>query len=170
LGIGTNAPSATIDVLGTSRFGDHATNYASISATGRLSYVGSARKQWTKYTADTVTLGAGTSANTVADLRTMTDGLFYNVQEAASAPGMNLIVDFINVKAFEKCRVLAGYEGAGTHALALQLFNWTTSAWDTFNAMQSGTYDILTANGYILENYEFTVYDDTNYIGTAGNL
>jgi hypothetical protein len=31
-------------------------NYAQIGTTGRLSYVGSARKQWTKYTANTVTL------------------------------------------------------------------------------------------------------------------
>jgi hypothetical protein len=145
-------------------------NNTTISKNGRLSYVGSARKQWTKYTANTVTLTAGTSADTVADLRTMTDGLFYTVVETATTPGIDLIVDFINVTAFEKCRVLAGYEGAGTHALALQLYNWTTSAWDTFNAMQTGTYDITTANGYILENYEFTVYDDTNYIGTAGNL
>jgi hypothetical protein len=147
-----------------------ATNYTNVTNAGRLSYVGSARKVWNKYTADTVTLTNGTSANTVADLRTMTDGLFYNVTEAAGVPGINLIVDFINVTAFEKCRVLGAYEGSATHAVAIQLYNWTTATWDTFNALQNSHADVTTAGGYILNNEEFTVYDDTNYIGTAGNL
>lgn len=136
---------------------------------GRYSHLGTARKTWTKHTAASVTVTAGTSASVVAALQTMADGSFYTLTEAAATPGMDLIVDFTSISAFEKCRVLGGYNGIGSHAVAIQVYNWSTAAWDTFNAMQVGTWNITTAGGYILGNYEFRVYDDTNYIGTGGD-
>jgi hypothetical protein len=39
------------------------------------------------------------------------------------------------------CRILGEYTGSTSHAVAIQVYNWTTSAWDTFNAMQTGYLD-----------------------------
>ena len=44
VGIGTTGPGAKLHVVGTSRFGDQATNYLEISSTGAVSLVGSAKK------------------------------------------------------------------------------------------------------------------------------
>lgn len=149
------------------RFGD-GTNQTSISGTGRYTHAGTARKTWTKYTANSVTLTAGTSASSVTDLQTMTDGNYYTLTEAAATPGQDLIIDFVSVTAFEQVRLLLGYNGVGSHAIALQIYNWSSAAWDTFNDLQNGTYQ-TTAGAVILHNASFRVYDDTNYIGTGGN-
>ena len=42
VGVGIPVPLAKLDVVGTSRFGDSATNYTGISATGDVSFAGSA--------------------------------------------------------------------------------------------------------------------------------
>ena len=42
VGVGTAAPSSSLDVLGTTRLGDHATNYTLVGATGNISQVGTA--------------------------------------------------------------------------------------------------------------------------------
>lgn len=168
VGINTTSPDKTLQVVGDVKIGDDNTNYA-LFTTGRLSYVGTARKAWTKYTAQSVTVTAGTSTSVVGDLQTMQDGSFYTLTEAAATPGMDLIVDFTNVKAFENVRILGAYDGFATHAVACQVYNWATAAWNTFDSIQSQAFDITTANGNILCNQEFHVYDDTNYIGTGGD-
>jgi len=127
---------------------------------------------WTKMTAASVTLAAGASANVVADLRTAFDGLFYAIAEAAATPGINLIVDFTGVTNFNWVQIIAGYAGSGTHSLGIQLYHWGTASWHTFNGIQTGTHDITTANGNILENYSFFVPVNTPsnpYIGTGGS-
>ncbi len=43
LGIGTNAPTESLDVKGTTRFGDQTTNYSGFSSTGVLTQKGTAR-------------------------------------------------------------------------------------------------------------------------------
>ena len=42
VGIGTLQPAAKLDVVGTTRLGDSATNYVNVGATGNMSFVGSA--------------------------------------------------------------------------------------------------------------------------------
>lgn len=157
-----------LNVHGNARIGT-GQNTSEFESDGKLRYNGTARKKWTKYTANSITLTNGTSGNAVSDLQTMSDGTFYDLTEAASTPGINLIVDFISVTAFETVRVLGGYNGSSTHSLAIQVYNWNSAAWNTFNAMQTGLWDISTAGEYILGNYQFTVFDDANYIGTGGD-
>jgi hypothetical protein len=98
----------------------------------------------------------------------MTDWSYYTVTEASGVPWIDLIVDFVSVTAFSMCRTLWEYTGWTTHWVAIQVYNWTTSAWDTFNSMQTG-FSQTTAWSVILNNYEFNVYDDTNYIWTSAN-
>ena len=70
---------------------------------------------------------------------------------------------------FTWVNVIAGYEGSATHGVALQLYNWSSAAWDTFDAIENGYADVTTADGYILSNHDFVVPSDTNYIGTGAN-
>jgi hypothetical protein len=152
------------------RLGDATpTNYTQFDADGDMTQVGTARIDWTKKTANSVTLSAGTSTDTVTDLQTMADGNFYDITEAAATPGINLIVDFTSITAFNWVQIKGCYEGSASHAVAVQLYNWNTTAWDTFNAMQNSYCDTTTASGYILNSYDFFVPSDTNYIGTGGD-
>jgi len=152
------------------RLGDATpTNYTQFDADGDMTQVGTARIDWGKKTANNVTLSAGTSTDTVTDLQTLGDGNFYDITEAAATPGINLVVEFINVTAFNWVQIKAGYEGSGSHAVAIQLYNFNTTAWDTFNACQNSAVDTSTVSGYILNSYDFFVPSDTNYIGTGGD-
>lgn len=154
-----------------SQFGDaDGGNYSQFGADGTLTQIGTARIDWTKITADSVTLTAGTTvAGLVGDLQTAHDGNFYHIDEAAAAPGQDLIVDFVSVTAFNWVQVIACYSGSATHAMAVQLYNWNSAAWDTFTSLQNHTCDTTTVDGYILKNVSFIIPSDTNYIGTGGN-
>ena len=136
-----------------------------------VTFVGTARIDWAKYTANsvTVTVGGTDATSVVANLRTAFDGLFFHLDEVAAAPAIDLIIDFINVTAFNWVQTLDVYKGSATHAVAIQLYNWITATWDTFNAAQSGQFDVTTAGGYIVDNHSFFVPSDTNYIGTGGS-
>lgn len=124
---------------------------------------------WTKYTADSVTLSAGTSTDVVADLQSFADGNFYEINEVAATPGQILIVSFTGVDALNYVNCVAAYNGSSSHAIAIQLYNWTTSIYDTFGALENAYYTIATPGQYVLTNHDFWVLDDTNYIGTGDN-
>jgi hypothetical protein len=150
------------------RLGDATpTNYTQFDADGDMTQVGTARIDWTKKTANNVTLNAGTTTDTVTDLQTMGDGNFYDITEAAATPGISLTVEFISITAFNWVQIKAAYEGGSNHAIAIQLYNFNTTAWDTFAAAQNSVADTSTASGYILNTYDFFVPSDTNYIGTG---
>ena len=126
---------------------------------------------WTKYTANsvTITVGGADATSVVANLRTAFDGLFFHLDEVAATPGINLIIDFVNVTAFDWVQALDVYAGSATHACAIQLYNWITTTWDTFNASQDGQHDIATAGGYVMDNHSFFVPVNANYI-SAGQV
>lgn len=147
------------------------TNGTRIAANGSLSQIGTARIAWTKITAAsvTITVGGTDASSVVANLQTAGDGNFFHLDEVAAAPALNFYVEFTGVTAFNWVRILAYYAGSATHALALQLYNWGGTTWDTFNALQNGAGDVATVGGYILDSGSFIVPVDTAYIGTAGN-
>lgn len=124
---------------------------------------------WIRYAANSVTLTNGTTASVLADLQNSRDGAFYHIDEAAGVPGINLIVDFADVETIEFVEVNASYEGSSTHAIAVQLYNWTATTWDTFDALQTGYADVTTANGYIVGNHSFNVHQPSGYIGSGAN-
>lgn len=117
-----------------------------------------------------ITLTAGTTASSLSDLQTFADGNFFLITEAAATPGLDFIVDFINIAHFYIVYLMTCYDGSSTHAVGVQLYNWVTTTWDTFDKMISSIYDITTAGGYIVGNHSFTVPDCYNYIGTGVNL
>jgi len=162
--------SGAVNLQGVTKLGDGATNYSQFDADGDLTQTGTARIDWTKKTAASVTLTAGTTpASVVADLQTEGDGLFYHIDEAAATPGIALMVEFTGITAFNWVNILAWYDGSATHALAVQLYDWVSVAYKTFSAIQTGMGNVTTAGGYILDNIDFFVPSDANYIGTGGD-
>ena len=119
---------------------------------------------WVKIVANGLTLSVGTSADALSDLQTAQDGNFYRVTEVAGTPGIILIVDFAAVTTFTMVRVLAIYDGSGTHSIALQLYNYTQTRWDTFDSLQTAQEDVSTADGYIVTNHSFFVLNPLDYI------
>lgn len=154
----------------TGQFGNVAGgNYSNFDSDGDISFVGTARIDWAKITANSITLTTGTSTDALSDLQTAHDGNFYSITEATGAPGSDLITDFVSVTSFNWVNIYATYEGAATHALAVQLYNWTQTRWDTFGCIQNAHANITTAGGYILCNHDFIVPNDAEYIGTGGD-
>lgn len=133
-----------------------------------LSFVGDNGKMgWIKTVANSISLEVGGSSSALSDLQTAHDGNFYHIDEVAGVPGIRLIVDFITVKSFHWVQLIAAYDGG--HAVAVQLYNWSQTRWDTFNSMQNHLLNVITATGYILDNLDFFVPDSSDYVGTGGD-
>jgi hypothetical protein len=114
-----------------------------------------------KYTANSITLDAGTSTDGLADLQVAQDGNTYHINEVAATPGSDLKVDFVNVQKFNWVQVIGYYDGATTHAVSIQLYNWPAGTWDTWDA-HDGIEKAMTDHSVWIPCPE-------NYIGTAGN-
>ena len=123
----------------------------------------------TVFLADAIDLVIGSTTSAVSDLQYPFDGAFYHVDEVADTPGIDLIVDFENVTGFNHVSVKGVYAGSATHSIAVQLYNWTETRWDTYHGMQTGKEDVSTADGYIMDDVSFLVPDDAEYIGTGGD-
>jgi len=149
-----------------------ATNRSKFDSGGSLSFGGTARIDWAKITANAVSIenSHGVITGAVATLQTAHDGNFLEVAEEAETPGIEFLVDFVSVVAFNWVNIFGFYDAnTTTHALAIQLYNYTQTRWDTFDCMQKQIGDTTTANGYITCNHDFIVPDDTEYIGTGGD-
>ena len=123
---------------------------------------GDERFRLEKIAADSITLTVGTSGETIADLLSAHDGNIFDLTEAAATPGIDLIIDFIDVIVFDRVRALANYDGSANHSVAIAVWNWITSAWDIKDSM-SGVEKSLVEHG-------FFIYDDANYIGKGVNF
>lgn len=167
IGLHNDTPLVALDSIGIHRFGDSIDNYTQILDNGRMEFYGLSRINWQKIIANSLTLVAGSSESSLSDLQTAHDGNFYHVDEVAATPGQNLIIDFVDVTAFNWVDTLCCYTGGSTHAVAIQVYNWAQTRWDTFGGQQNDVCDITTSNGYILTNHSFFIPDDTEYIGTG---
>jgi len=107
--------------------------------------------------ANGVTTNNGTPTGSVSDLQTMADGNSYDIVEVSGAPGINVEVDFADVTAIQHVVVSAYYEGNTSHAVRVQLYNYTDTAWDTFDTLHHfATSDFL--------QMVILVPDDSDYI------
>ena len=125
---------------------------------------------WTKITADNVTiLGThGTITGTVADLQVAHDELQISVNEENHAPGFDAQVEFINVTSFNLVNILAVYDGSTSHVVPVELFNFVTGRWDTFDTIHTSVFSLV-QDQYTFYDYSFPVPVSTQYVGTAGN-
>jgi hypothetical protein len=158
-------------------FGDGGiTNYTNIDSEGTITQAGTARIDWGKITANNITQGNGTHSGTtggggglVGDIQTAFDGNFYHIDEVGSDPGFELTVEFTSVTAFNWVNILATYDGAATHPVQIALYNFNTTTWDGYDAFSVSQAEVVTSGEYTLENHDFFVPSDTNYIGTGGD-
>jgi hypothetical protein len=105
-----------------------------------------------------------TLANCLSATNTTFDNTYLEVQElSGSASATNpLSVQFIftSITDFSTIATRSYYIGSASHNMAIQLWNWGTSAWDTY-ATFSGE------SGYVQRS--LAVFNSTAYIGTGGN-
>ena len=149
-----------------------ADDYQKIDSVGNTTFHGQGRIDWAKITANAVSIenAHGVITGAVATLQTAHDGSFLEVAEEAETPGIEFLVDFINVTAFNWVNIIGFYDAnTTTHAIAIQLYNWVQTRWDTFDSMQKQVGDISTGDGYILGNHDFIVASDIEYVGTSGD-
>jgi len=142
-----------------------ATNNTNIDSSGDMTFNGTARIDWAKKTADSVTASGFTAVGqVVGDLQTANDGNVYTATEVAGG-GNNIIVDFVSITAFNWVKILASYDGSGSHGIYIEVYNWNTTSWEQFDCMQNA----FTDTGALFCNHDFLVPSDTNYIGTGGD-
>ena len=161
IGDQNNHLSGGLEVEGATRLGS-ATNNTGVDATGTVSFTGTARIGWTKIAANGVTFAGGppSSGSALSAIQSH-DGTLYTVDEDATNPGQNMVVDFTGVTAFNWVQIVAYYDGQASHHVEIQLeitpFNG--SAWRSFG--------IMYPNGSHIENHSFFVPDDTDYINSG---
>lgn len=100
-------------------------------------------------------LDEGTSSDALADLTTMLDGNVYQINEVIGAPGQSLTLTFAVVREIYGLLFRAYYSGSGTHYCEVQLYNYTTSAWDTYTTVEN-------SNGY--NTRYIRIPDDADYV------
>lgn len=119
---------------------------------------------------DAITLNAGTTSSSLSDLQQKFDGNFYHINEAAATPGMNLEIEWQNITYFQKVQLLAIYNGADTHAVAVQMYNFNQSRWDTIGSLQNHQEDVSTSDGYIVDSVVRDLQNaGSEYIGTGAD-
>ena len=105
--------------------------------------------------ANGITLNTGTSGDALADLQAPLDGNVYTILEVSGAPGIDIEVAFVDVEKISSIAVSAYYEGSVSHAIRIQLYNYTDTTWDTVHTIY---------HGLDYEQHFKTITDDTNYI------
>ena len=98
---------------------------------------------WIDETPDSITLTTGTYVSgAVADVQTMFDGNVYHVDEVVGVPGFDIRFNFTNVAIVPRCVVCRWiYAGSATHYVGIDLYNYTTTNWDTIHTF-------VTSGGY----------------------
>ena len=148
------------------KIGDHqGSDFLDVGDNGSIGFNGTARIIWKKITADSVTVAGFTAVGqVVGDLQTANDGNVYTLTEVAGG-GNNIIVDFINVTAFNWVKILGSYGGSSTHGIYIEVYNYTTTSWDQFDCFQKQ----FTDSGALYCNSDFFIPSDSNYID-SGNV
>ena len=101
----------------------------------RLSDVIGNRPVYTAPTAEVTANRVGTTASSVTDLQTIFDGNVFTGVEAAATPGANFEFSFTGIRSVQGFVMRAAYEGSSTHHYTVSLYNYLTTAWDTYETL-----------------------------------
>lgn len=86
---------------------------------------------------DTLTVTTGTlTAGTVADLQE-TGGTTVHITEVTGTPGFDVELDFSDLGYVAGYSVKAYYAGSASHDVRLEIYNYTTTAWDTLAVLST---------------------------------
>ena len=110
----------------------------------------------TTTTYGTYNSGSVSSIQTYGDYGT---GNYYSLNDATGAPGFVVYIGFSSVTEFNRLALSIAYTQSSGHTVEVDLYNYTSSTWDSF-----GTYTGL--SGYY--NFTLGVIDHAPYISGAG--
>jgi hypothetical protein len=99
----------------------------------------------------------GTTTSVLSDM-TAFDANAYTVTEVAAAPAIDFELTFTGVRRVRFIAARARYAGSATHATRVQLYNYLTAAYDSFDAFNL-------AQAY--EYHFIPVQDDAPYINAS---
>jgi hypothetical protein len=107
-------------------------------------------------TADSVTetVTDGTAGG-VAGTQVLLDGTIYQIEENNSTPAIDVEFVFSGIKSISAIVASIYYLGAVSHAVRINLWNYTDVQWDTFHTLMTGL---------DYEQHFKSVPDDTKYI------
>lgn len=98
-----------------------------------------------------VTLNNGTSGDAVSDIRTLNDGNEYAIAEVTGVPGIDLRINFVDIRAIWGFVIKSYYSGSATHYVNVELYNYNTSTFDLYITVEdTNSYNyrtILIPNG-----------------------
>ncbi len=114
----------------------------------------------TIYLADSVSLVEGTYVSGDVDDTHTINLVGYVLDETAGSPGYDLRLNYSSVNGIDKIQAHILYDAVSGHTVAIQLYNYNTTSFDTFTTF-------TTSVGY--QTFDVPVADDTNYIDGSGN-
>ena len=129
-----------------------------------------------EYVPSSIQLIAGTSTNTISDLNILLDGNVYDLTETTGANAIQLDINFTNIVNFSGITARAFYDGATTHAVRIQLFNYNTSNWDVIHTLNDGrdyethTKSVATSSNYLQNGLVQSRFLQTENGNTSHNL
>ena len=94
------------------------------------------------------------------DIRALEHSLDLRQNAQASTPGIYLLLNFTGVTRIREVVARAYYVGSSTHAVRIEIYNWTTASWVTLTTLNTGM---------DMEQWELTLLvDDDDYISGGG--
>jgi hypothetical protein len=107
-----------------------------------------------------LTLVAGTSTGTISDIQTLNDGNEYDLEEATGTPGQDLRLEFTGMSGVKGLVTKMYYSGGATHYVSIDLYNYSTLAFDTLlNVTDADNHNLRTV----------LIPDGTNYRNQDGD-
>jgi hypothetical protein len=84
------------------------------------------------------------SSGTLSGIQTYGDyntGGFYGLYDTSTTPGYDVRIGFTGVTQFNKISANINYAGSSSHTVEIDLYNWNTSSWETFQTFSGlGTF------------------------------
>ena len=108
--------------------------------------------------ADTLTISNGTPTGDIGDTQIWHDGNELQVAEVAGVPGIYATFDFENVETIRYVHTTCYYIGSATHWVSIEIYNYTTTAWDPLASIEAGN---------AMHSYLLPVLDYTDYINAS---
>jgi len=114
------------------------------------------------YTPAKVDLATGSlTGGDIDSVQAMNDGDTYDVDEVTGVPGFAMTFTFSGITTFDRIFLYLKYNGSSTHFVYVQLYNYTTTSWDT---------QLEFSDHSVFELFNIEVYDDTDYIDSGAAL
>ena len=105
-------------------------------------------------------VAGGVAVGTVSDTQIWNDGNVYQVPEVAATPGFDIQFTITGVRKIARIASNIFYDGTATHHVELQIYNNTTTNWDTLIQVPSSL-------GYNLRYFDFPLGHDKDYINAT---